>query len=153
MSPNFLNFTINTTLILAFSVVLHLMLLLLIYPQLYIPTTRQIVFTVPPPSLPRLCYLKLWFTYLAESAACLPQSATELYPQPAAQLASFTSDRRLARTGAPPVGGGSILPHCAISHLRRSLRDNPPINLSPVFRRSASLRYVHLMLKLSYELL
>jgi hypothetical protein len=31
----------TTTLLLAFSVVLHLMLLLLIYPQLYIPTTRN----------------------------------------------------------------------------------------------------------------
>jgi hypothetical protein len=30
-----------TTLLLAFSVVLHLMLLLLIDPQLYIPTTRN----------------------------------------------------------------------------------------------------------------
>jgi hypothetical protein len=31
----------TTTLLLAFSVVLHLMLLLLIDPQLYIPTTRN----------------------------------------------------------------------------------------------------------------
>jgi hypothetical protein len=54
----------TTTLFLAFSVVLHLMLLLLIYPQLYIPTTQQIVFTIPPPSLPRVRYLKLWFTRL-----------------------------------------------------------------------------------------
>jgi hypothetical protein len=38
----------GTTLFFAFSVVLHLMLLLLIYPQLYIPTTRQIVFTAWP---------------------------------------------------------------------------------------------------------
>jgi hypothetical protein len=53
-----------TTLFFAFSVVLHLMLLLLIYLQHYIPTTRQIVFTAPPPSLPRLRYLKLWFTRL-----------------------------------------------------------------------------------------
>jgi hypothetical protein len=36
-----------TTLFFAFSVVLHLMLLLLISLQLYIPTTRQIVFTAP----------------------------------------------------------------------------------------------------------
>jgi hypothetical protein len=34
----------TTTLFFAFSVVLHLMLLLLIYLQHYIPTTRQIVF-------------------------------------------------------------------------------------------------------------
>jgi hypothetical protein len=54
----------RTTLFFAFSVVLHLMLLLLIYLQLYIPTTRQIVFTVLPPSLPWLHYLKLWFTRL-----------------------------------------------------------------------------------------
>jgi hypothetical protein len=50
---------LTSTFFFAFSVVLHLMLLLLIYLQLYIPTTRQTVFTVPPPSLPWLRYLKL----------------------------------------------------------------------------------------------